>query len=205
MVGKVHITGIILAGGNSSRMGRDKGLMLLNGKPFIGYIIDALRPLVSEIIIVSNHKAYDVFKKRRVTDEIENAGPVAGIYSGLKTSTTNLNFIISCDVPLLTTAVLRELLKANQEDIDIIQVASNKQSMPLIGLYHKRCAPIFYRWLQQGERRLRFTVKQCITKTVILPKELEIYTTNVNTPAQKNDLDACIRGSKFKKESAQAV
>ena len=71
MSNKNNITGIILAGGKSSRMGSDKGFVIYNDKPFIQHIIDTLQPLVDEIIIVSNNPDYDVFKLKRVNDIIE--------------------------------------------------------------------------------------------------------------------------------------
>jgi molybdopterin-guanine dinucleotide biosynthesis protein A len=88
MKNKTNITGLILAGGKSSRMGEDKGFLLRNGKPFIQYSIDALTPLVSEIIIVSDHPKYDVFRLKRINDITKNSGPVAGICSGLEASST---------------------------------------------------------------------------------------------------------------------
>lgn len=65
MVDKKNITGIILAGGKSSRMGTDKGFLLLNNKPFVQYSIDALKPFVSEIMIVSDNPDYDIFGLKR--------------------------------------------------------------------------------------------------------------------------------------------
>ena len=64
------ITGIILAGGQSSRMGSDKGLISFNGSLFIEHVIKALKPLVKNIIIVSNNPDYDTFGYKRVSDLI---------------------------------------------------------------------------------------------------------------------------------------
>ena len=60
MIEQKDITGIILAGGKSTRMGTDKGFLKFNGKSFIEYSIAALKPLVSQIIIVSNNPDYDI-------------------------------------------------------------------------------------------------------------------------------------------------
>ena len=65
MIDKNDITGIILAGGKSSRMGTDKGFLKLNGKFFVEHSIAAISPLVSRIMIVSNNPAYDSFKVRK--------------------------------------------------------------------------------------------------------------------------------------------
>ena len=109
MIEKKDITGIILAGGKSTRMGTDKGFLLLNNKPFVQYSIDALQPLVSEIIIVSDNPDYDRFGLKRINDTIKDAGPVAGICSGLEASSTAYNLILSCDIPLITSKILQKL------------------------------------------------------------------------------------------------
>lgn len=184
---KKHITGIVLAGGKSKRMGSDKGFVLYNGKPFIQHSIDALEPLVSEIIIVSNNPEYDIFKKKRVADIIPDAGPLAGLYTGLHHSKTEDNLVLSCDVPLINTIVLKELINHSHE-ADIVQIESQDRKMPLIALYKKKCKDQCLSLLEQGERRLRVLVAQSNTKTIRLNKILEGYTKNVNTPIELKDI-----------------
>lgn len=182
MIVRKDITGIILAGGKSSRMGTDKGFLLLNNKPFIQYSIDALKPLVSEIIIVSDDSKYDAFGLKRANDITKNAGPVAGICSGLEASTSEYNLILSCDIPLINSDILKQLINAVDETSEIIQIESNGKTMPLIALYKKQIKSTFNKFLKAGERRLRIAIKACRTKNIILDKEHEIYTMNVNTP-----------------------
>jgi len=182
MIDKPHITGIILAGGKSSRMGKDKGFLILNQKPFVQYSIDALQPLVSEILIVSDNPEYDVFKCKRINDTTKNTGPVAGIYSGLKASSTKYNLVLSCDIPLITSAILQKLIDNVDADSEIIQIESNNKTMPLIALYKKQVEHAFYNSLQTHEKRLHVTVKACNVKNIALEKELEFHTMNVNTP-----------------------
>jgi len=191
MIDKKNITGIILAGGKSSRMGTDKGFLSHNNKPFITHIINALKPLVTEIIIVSDLKRYDIFGLKRITDTIKNAGPLAGIYSGLKSSKTTYNLVLSCDIPLIKTKVLQQLLEAAENDFDVIQAKSKDRSMPLIALYKKSCASIFDKLLRNGERRMTIAVNSCNSKTIILNTEDDIYTTNINTPKQLKTLSLC--------------
>ncbi|QXP59364.1 molybdenum cofactor guanylyltransferase [Olleya sp. HaHaR_3_96] len=184
MLDRTNITGIILAGGKSQRMGTDKGLILLHNSPFIKHISIALKPLVSEIIIVSNIQKHDIFGFKRIEDDIENAGPVAGIYSGLKASKTDYNLVLSCDIPLINTTILRQLISNIENDVDIVQIKSKGQTMPLIALYKKQCESIFYKLLLEGERRLKIAVNSCTVKTINLDKNLEDYTANINTPEQ---------------------
>lgn len=187
MVNKRHITGIILAGGKSSRMGTDKSFIMLNDKPFIQYSIDALKPLVSEIMIVSDDSKYDVFGLKRVNDITKNAGPIAGICSGLEASSTECNLILSCDIPLINSDILKQLINSVDNTSEIIQIESNGKTMPLIALYKKHVKSTFNAFLKADERRLRIAIKACRTKSIILDKELEISTMNVNT---QNELKA---------------
>ncbi len=184
MIEKKDITGIILAGGKSSRMGTDKGFLDLNAKPFVSYSISSLEPLVSQILIISNNPDYDVFKLKRVEDHIKDAGPLAGIYTGLKESKTDYNLVLSCDIPLIKTEVLEQLITAQDANADIIQIVSNGKRMPLIALYHKRCESIFFQLLQNDERRLHVALDQFKVKNVELNSDRELFTTNINTPEE---------------------
>lgn len=184
MIDKKDITGIILAGGKSSRMGTDKGFLKLNNKAFIEYSIEALQPLVSQMLIISNNPDYDVFGLKRVDDLIKDAGPLAGIYSGLKHSKTEYNLVLSCDIPLIKKEVLEKLIDAEDGNFDIIQIESNGKSMPLIALYKKSCETTFYKLLQNDERRLHVAINHCKVKNIVLNAESDLYTTNINTPEE---------------------
>ncbi len=192
MINKSNITGIVLAGGKSTRMGNDKGLLNLNGVTFMSHIIETLKPLVNNIIIVSNNKNHDIFNLKRVEDIIKDAGPLAGLYTGLYHSNTENNLVLSCDVPLINTAVLNKLINGYDEKMDVIQLQSQDKTMPLIALYKKQCMHQCLTLLQKGERRLRFAVAQFNTKTIKLDSDLDYYIKNINTTQQletlRNDL-----------------
>ena len=187
MIEKKGITGIILAGGKSSRMGTDKGFLILNEKPFVQYSVDALKPLVLEIIIVSDDSKYDAFGLKRVNDITKNAGPVAGICAGLEASKTEYNLILSCDIPLINSQILQKLINNIDDVSQIIQIESHGKSMPLIAIYKKDVISTFDAFLKNDERRLRVAIKNCISKNIVLEKEQEFSTTNVNT---QNELKA---------------
>ena len=189
MIDKKNITGIILAGGKSSRMGTDKGFLLLKNKPFVQYSIDALTPLVSEIIIVSDNSDYDVFGFKRIADITKNAGPVAGICSGLEASTTDYNLILSCDIPLIKSQILEKLINNIDDTSQIIQVESKGKSMPLIALYKKEVANTFNTFLQNDERRLRVAINSCKSKNIVLDEEDTFTAINVNTQTELKALE----------------
>ncbi len=183
-----EITGIILAGGKSSRMGRHKGLIRLDGVSFMEHIIAALKPFVKNIIIVSNHKEYDDFNLMRVDDHIEDAGPLAGLYSGLDHSSTVVNIVVGCDTPLLNSVLLNKLIEAEDEHSDIVQLKSNGKAMPLIALYKKVCQQQCLDLLENGERRLQSLASTMRNKTIELNPELDWFTRNINTPEQLKEL-----------------
>lgn len=189
MIDKKNITGIILAGGKSSRMGLDKGLLNLNGSTFMSHIIDAIKPLVNHIIIVSNNPEYDAFGYKRINDLIKDSGPLAGLYSGLYHSNTENNLVLSCDVPLIKTFVLEQLINFDNEEFDVVQLQSQGKTMPLIALYKKHCLHKCLELLDNDERRLRVAITQLNTKTISNDSEWNQYVKNINTTSQFNKLN----------------
>lgn len=188
MIERTNITGIILAGGKSSRIGFDKGVINLNGKPFIVHIIEAMKPLVNNIIIVSDNTDYDKFGYQIVNDLIKNFGPVAGLYSGLSNSKTEYNLVLSCDVPLIKTFILEQLIDRFDIDYDMIQLQSENKSMPLIAIYKTHCLHTFEAQLNKNEKRLRIAVEQLKHKTITIDSECDQYVKNINTIAQLNEI-----------------
>ena len=179
---KNNITGIILAGGKSSRMGTEKGLIIYKNKPFVEHIIEAMSPLVDNIIIISNNKAYESFGFKCYEDLIKNTGPLAGIYTGLRYSKTDNNLIVSCDIPLIKTAVLQKLIDQKNDTSEVIQLQSQGKNMPLIALYKKSCEVIFMEELYQNQKKVQKALKKCNVKTVLIDGSLEKVTANINTP-----------------------
>ncbi len=180
-----EMTGIILAGGKSSRMGQEKGLIQLNGKPFIEHILLAIQPLVTEVIVVSSNSDYDTYVDRRVEDIILEAGPIAGIHAGLVHSKTENNIIVSCDVPLITTQLLTTLIRHKEEDVDVVQFEAMGETIPLIALYKKRCIYACREALDKSQRSLRKLITTLKVKTIKVTEKELFSVANINT---KEDL-----------------
>lgn len=185
MSNKKDITGIVLAGGKSSRMGSDKGLIKIDNKTFVENVVAAMEPLVNEIIIVSNNPEYDQFGFYRVEDDIKDSGPLAGLYSGLKYSNSEFNLVLSCDIPIIKTEILEKLIEVDYKNYEVTQIESHNKTMPLIAIYQKQCMHKCLELLQQDERRLRVAVNQLKTKTIVIDSEYDPFVKNVNN---KEDL-----------------
>jgi molybdopterin-guanine dinucleotide biosynthesis protein A len=152
------ITGIVLAGGRSSRMGSDKSLMKLKDKALIEYAIDALKPLCSKVVISSNNFIYEFTGCEVWPDELPDRAPMIGIYSCLKRSKTDVNIILSCDMPLMSTEMLEYLLE-NSLNFDItVPVHGNQFIEPLCGIYKKSSIEILKECIGNGN----FSLNQCI-------------------------------------------
>lgn len=153
MSAKINVGGIVLAGGQSSRMGREKGLVPLCGKPMVQWVLDALHPLVSDLIIVANDPGYETFGYRVVADDFKEMGPVGGLCTGLRASRAAINFVLGCDMPLITTSLLAYLLDQLGEETAIAaQAAGRKQ--PLVSIYRKEMLPEIVENITVGRLRM---------------------------------------------------
>jgi len=145
---------IILAGGKSSRMGTDKGLIKVNNKCLIEYVIDACLPLSDNILIISNQKEYQQFNFPVHADLIKDKGPLGGIYTGLSHSEYDHNVILSCDTPMVKTSTLKRLLDALRPEINAVVPTYEDKVHPLMGGYHKNILPTVGRQIVANQLKL---------------------------------------------------
>ncbi|RIA09924.1 molybdenum cofactor guanylyltransferase [Flavobacteriaceae bacterium MAR_2010_72] len=192
MIDRNDITGIVLAGGKSSRMGTDKGFLKLDNVTFMERLIETLKPFVNEIMIVSNNDKYEQFGYKRLDDCIKDAGPLAGLYTGLYHSKTEYNLVLSCDVPFVNSKILSVLFEGVDPASEVIQLESEGKTMPLIAIYKKQCLQRCLDLLHDGERRLQVAVEQFKTKTISIDSELNQYVQNINTLEQFKALEHAI-------------
>ena len=180
------ITGIVLAGGRSRRMGTDKSMMMLNGKSLIEYSIDALKPLCHNVVISSNNFIYDFTGCEVWPDELPDKAPMVGIYSCLKRSKTDINIILSCDMPLISTSMLEYLL-ANSVNHDItVPIHGDSFIEPLCGIYKQSSIAILKKFIDKGNFRLNECIRAASHQLVIVDPQLPFYSknlfSNINTP-----------------------
>ena len=178
------ITAIILAGGKSSRMMQDKGLIYLNDKMMIEHIIEKIIRITGNIIIITQNPAYKQFGFPCFTDAFKNKGPLCGIYTGLVHSSTKKNLVLGCDTPFLSADILTALAhKSGDEDVLITQ--HNGKAEPLCAVYDRNCIPHFNKLLQQD--KLKITDALSGLKTVVIDFDREGWIkedafANINTP-----------------------
>jgi FdhD protein len=148
------ITGVILAGGESRRMGTNKSLLPLAGARFIDHVYRACADLFAEVLIVTNTPGlYADLPCRKVADLFIAQGSLAGIHAGLSQARTDKIFVVACDMPLLNRALVRRICaKAGSADVVIPYSASGHE--PLHALYDQRCLARMEEQLATGRSRI---------------------------------------------------
>jgi molybdopterin-guanine dinucleotide biosynthesis protein A len=167
-------------------MGKDKGLCEFQGKALINYAIDVLTPICGKILISSNNVVeYQKFGYQVVIDEHKNIGPMGGIYSSLRKSSTKHNLIISCDTPFLSTQLLEYILdNSNNYDI-VVPVHGNSFIEPLAAYYSTNIIPNLESSIKRNNYKLiNFfnVVKHKSIKVDSMPGFSKELFRNFNTP-----------------------
>jgi molybdopterin-guanine dinucleotide biosynthesis protein A len=109
------VTGVILAGGRSERMGRDKALLKVGGKRIIDRTINTLSGIFSDMLVVTNAPARYVDLGVRLAGDLwPGTGALGGVYTALSWAPTSKIFVVACDMPLLSRAVIRHQVERSE-------------------------------------------------------------------------------------------
>ena len=188
---KLDITGIVLAGGKSSRMGTDKSLMILNGKTLIQQAIDILHPLCGKVVISSNDNKFDFTGCEVWPDEYPIQAPLIGIYSCLKRSSTDINLVLSCDMPNVNVELLSFMLN-NLNSYETVVPEHNNLLEPLCGIYRKSVLPVLEDTIKNSNYKLMELLKKTSALYLEIKPEHTFYTkdlfVNINTKEDFNKL-----------------
>ena len=184
-----QITGIILAGGTSRRMGMDKALLKWEGQSFIKRIFKSLKTLTEEVIIVSDNPSHQIEDTTLVADVYKDGGPLAGLYAGLMASRTECNLLLGCDTPFVRPDLLNKLIDAIEPGFDIIMYRRADEDLPLLALYHKSCEKKCAELLRMNEFRLLALKDHCSVKSIDVEEEAVVQISNVNTMNDYYQLD----------------
>lgn len=152
---------IVLAGGTSSRMGEDKALLMIDGRPMIERIVAQLRPRFTQILVSANDPdRYSFLGLEIVADRITGLGPLMGIACGLARSDYDLNFIVACDIPEIDMLLVERLFR-EVEGHDAAMPRSAALPEPLFAVYRKSVIDAVDRALQIGLLKVSDAVASC--------------------------------------------
>ena len=146
---------IVLAGGQSKRFGRDKASELLLGRPLLAHVVDRVASLVGEITVVrAPEQVLPPIERsvRIVEDAYPGSGPLGGIYSGLAAATPDRCLVVACDMPLLSPALIAELLRRSTA-FDVVMPVL-KYPEPLHAVYARTCIEPIRARLDAGQGKI---------------------------------------------------
>jgi molybdopterin-guanine dinucleotide biosynthesis protein A len=150
-----HAAGFVLAGGESSRMGRDKGLLELEGEALVVRAANLAASATGVPATIIGGAAYAEFGLRVVSDDLPGAGPLGGIGTALRASVAPWNLIVACDLPYLTREWLEFLVeRALVSNADAVLPMNERGAEPLCAMYNKRGGRAIRGALDRGTRKV---------------------------------------------------
>lgn len=190
---KNDLTGIILSGGKSSRLGEEKGLAGFNGKPLVAHAIEVLKPLCGKLVISANNQLmeYKKFGYEIIQDEFEGIGPMGGILSCLKKSESRFNLVLSCDTPFVNTALFYYLLN-EAEHYQIVVPRHDDFIEPLCSIYATNVLWELQHSVESGNFKMHDFFKKADLKAIDITSDLPFYSddlfVNINTQKELKGL-----------------
>lgn len=207
MLDSRKLSAVVLVGGRSSRMGRDKATLPIAGTTLIERTIAELRREFDDIVVVaapeSIHAAtLPALDATLIRDEVAFAGPATALLLGLQASRHDLIFACSCDLPMLNARLAADLCSMLEDQNDAVIPMINDHLQVLHTVYRKRCAATLEAMLARGARSLREFAAMLDVRAVgeqelqrIDPESRSFF--NINTPS---DYAAAIRWIEFRRK-----
>ncbi|POP40512.1 molybdenum cofactor guanylyltransferase MobA [Superficieibacter electus] len=180
------ITGVVLAGGRSTRMGgKDKGLIEFNGQPLWKWVADKLSAQTGNVVISANRHVdiYQASGLRVIPDSLADfPGPLAGMLSVMQQVNGDWFLFCPCDTPNIPDDLLPRL-KGEVDDAPAVWVNDGERDHPAVALLHRCLVPSLQHYLQAGERRVMVFLRQSGGHAVDFSDNPAAFV-NVNTPEE---------------------
>lgn len=182
---------LILAGGKSSRMGREKAFLSYHGMTFLDKLILEFSDFREILVSVDKRENHPEIPYPMVEDIYPDAGPMGGIYSALSRCRSDALLVIPCDVPLFSQSLFDRLMESWEKGTDaVILVTEDGRKHPLCGIYHKSCLSVLKTCLERKERKMMLALKQ-LHVTYLQAGEDSWRLRNINTPGDYRTLSEC--------------
>lgn len=190
---KLPLTMAVIAGGKSTRFGRDKGLALVKNRSLIDYTLQTARQLSDTIILIYGKEVlYGGLNIPIFFDVFPDCGPLGGVHSALIHASTEWIATMPCDMPLLIPDIYHILYGLRQLNRPVVAV-SHRGIEPLVSIWHRSAAVE----IEKALRKKRFSMQESIfslkATTVLLPAVMkdyrEYYFTNVNYPEDLTEIE----------------
>ena len=175
---------LILAGGKSSRMGRQKSSLKINGMTFLEHLAVELRGYGEVLVSVDRFDRHKEILIPMIEDLYPDHGPMGGIYSAFAAGDFDRLLTVPCDVPLFSGELAEKLCELSDEDVDAVIIRTKDGRIhPLCGMYQSSCLPVFRECLEKRELRMM----QALEKLNVIFAEAgedSWQLQNINTPEE---------------------
>jgi len=184
-----QVSGAVLAGGQSRRMGSDKAALLVEGEPLLRRTVRVLRSITTDVAIIGPpERAALVSNVPILPDHWPHQGPLGGIATALQSLAGEVVLVVGCDMPFLNLALLRYLI-ALAPAYDAVVVRADGETHPLHAVYQRRCLPALEAQLLAGDLRVQRFLRELAVHVVegveldlLDPQHLSTF--NANTPEE---------------------
>jgi len=176
-------SGFVLAGGASSRMGRDKALLAFGETTLVEHVARAVREAAGSVTLIGDPDRYGGLGHPVCRDLVLNCGPLGGIYTALSVAPTDWNLVVACDMPGISASALRGLIEPEAQlgRDSVMAVGPDGDPEPLCAVYHRHCLPM----LDRAIREKRFKMRDLVVELQTELRPLEgAALANVNTPGE---------------------
>jgi molybdopterin-guanine dinucleotide biosynthesis protein A len=168
---EIEVTGILLAGGKSRRMGEDKRHLLVGEQTLLERGLGVLRSIFQEVLVVIAHDGPLLGVDARVVrDLVPDCGSLGGLYTGLMQATTPCVFVVACDMPFLDQRVIAQFT-SRKTTADIVMAKLAARLHPMHALYGKRCLPIVEQMIRARQLKIQEMVSQSSLRVQYVTEE----------------------------------
>jgi molybdopterin-guanine dinucleotide biosynthesis protein A len=184
-----NVTGVILAGGLSTRYGQNKALLRIGGVRLIERIAEEMKGIFTRVILVTNQRReFEYLRLPMVEDLIKGLGPIGGIYTGLSNISGQAGFFVACDMPLLYKGLIRYMVEAIDNYAAVVPLVG-EWIEPLHAVYSRSCLGIIKGLIDEERYQVRLFydrvsvryVREDEIRRFCAPDEAFL---NINTPEE---------------------
>jgi molybdopterin-guanine dinucleotide biosynthesis protein A len=180
------VSAIILAGGQSRRMQREKSLLPINGRTLIQKVIAQVRPHFDEVIIsAAARDKFTFLNLPTIEDEMPGQGPLMAILSALRVSAHAVNFILACDIPYIHIPFMQEILSLAKSHEIVVPRYRDGKFEPLFAAYNRGIIPVIEKQIKSGDLKISSLFPVCRTKFVAMDRQK--WFRNLNTLKEYHD------------------
>jgi molybdopterin-guanine dinucleotide biosynthesis protein A len=185
----MQASGFVLAGGGSTRMGRNKALLPFRGTTLVEHVAEIVRQAAGSVTLIGDPAQLGHLGLPIVPDELPGSGPASGIYTALTITSTDWNLIAGCDMPAITRDILLALLRraALTKAGCVAAAGTDGDPEPLCAVYHRRCLAAVAGAMRQKRLKMKDLLAEIGAE--LMPAD-PASLANVNTPAEWAEFEA---------------